>query len=104
MINYAKKIKKFRLLERFNRVNTLDVKLNKSSDLSVSKSEYEVMNGLYKRKGIINGKPYWFKNAQETYDEDVGYHIHLADSRKNRWVISNGCTIIYECIANRIGE
>ena len=96
---------KFRVLEKFRMCApspSLDIKLNDNNSLIITKSEYEMINGVYIRKGIINGESYWFKKASQTYDEELGYYIYLADSQKNRWVISNGRHDIYDSIGNII--
>tara|TARA_Y100000741_G_C18119127_1_gene504249 strand:+ start:190 stop:564 length:375 start_codon:yes stop_codon:yes gene_type:complete len=95
---------KFKLVNIFKGENIIDVNTNNSHDIIISNSDYQVINGVYIKKGIINEKPYWFKKATQTYDEEIGYHIYLADSTINRWVISNGRNVIYECISNTIEE
>jgi len=88
---------KFRLTDRFASNDAMDVEITyKNKTLELSKSEYAAINGIYLRKGIINGQLYWFKRAKHTYDEELGYHIYMADVAQNRWVISNGRCVIYE--------
>ena len=88
---------KFRLTDRFASNDANDVQITyKNETLELTKSEYAAINGIYLRKGIINGEVYWFKQAKQTYDEELGYHIYMADVVQNRWVISNGRCVIYE--------
>ena len=95
---------RFKLVNIFKGENIIDVKTNDNHDIIISNSDYQVINGVYKKKGIINEKPYWFKKEIQSYDEELGYHIYLADSTITRWVISNGRKVIYECISNTIEE
>jgi len=95
---------RFKLVNIFKGENIIDVKTNDNHDIIISNSDYQVINGVYKKIGIINEKPHWFKKEIQSYDEELGYHIYLADSTISRWVISNGRKVIYECISNRIEE
>jgi hypothetical protein len=74
--------------------------------LIIMDSKYQMINGSYIKKGIINGKPHWFKTSKKLSDignkDDIGYHIYLADITKGRWVISNGRRTIYECITKTL--
>lgn len=93
---------KFVLTSKFQGENELDVVLNKKNEVIIEKSDYEVINGVYKKHIIINGKQSWFKKAGQSYDEEIGFYIYLADKQLNKWVISNGGIFIYECINNPI--